>query len=47
MKLKREITELLVKRGFELHKWNSNIAITNEINQVKKEFINIGEEVKS
>jgi len=47
MKLKREVTELLAKGGFELYKWNSNIAITNEVNQIKKEFINIGEEVES
>ncbi|XP_036143903.1 uncharacterized protein LOC118645955 [Monomorium pharaonis] len=44
--LKGEVTELLARGGFELHKWNSNILI-NKLSQTEDEAVSLSKEQES
>lgn len=47
LNLKSELTELLAKGAFELHKWNTNVLTLNQTNQLENNSVSIGKEAES
>ncbi|XP_071578245.1 uncharacterized protein [Temnothorax nylanderi] len=47
MKLKKDLTEVLAKGGFQLHKWNTNIATSDKDMYDQSEAVDISKEAES
>lgn len=47
MELKAELTELLAKGGFELHKWNTNLDAPDRDRYIDEEAVDFGPETES
>lgn len=47
MKLKKDLTELLAKGGFQLHKWNTNIVTSDKDTIDQSDAVDISKEAES